>query len=157
VLGFIKVGIQLFVGISPCFVDNNMVMKSSNLIVRHVLLLLIRNYQKYTMNYEKMANCETCCIFFLTELTVRLYRIFFYIIKCKNKSPSSIANRSTLELDCLYLRYCPTKTNRGLEWYQSKAYDLPLFRWIFFFLFKGPSLFKKQKHVFSVNRHFVLE
>jgi hypothetical protein len=34
------------------------------------------------------------------------------------------------------------KTNRGLEWYQSKAYDLPLFRWLFFFKFKGPSLFK---------------
>jgi hypothetical protein len=29
--------------------------------------------------------------------------------------------------------YCPMKTNRGLEWYQLKAYDLPLFRWIFFF------------------------
>jgi hypothetical protein len=25
------------------------------------------------------------------------------------------------------------KTNRGLEWYQSKAYDLPLFRWTSFF------------------------
>jgi hypothetical protein len=27
----------------------------------------------------------------------------------------------------------PTKTNMGQKWYQSTAYDLPLFRWIFFF------------------------
>jgi hypothetical protein len=45
-------------------------------------------------------------------------------------------------------RYCPTKTNRGLEWYQSKAYDLPLFQWIFFFNLKGLHSLKS-KNVFS--------
>jgi hypothetical protein len=44
----------------------------------------------------------------------------------------------------------------GQKWYQSTAYDLLLFQWIFF-LFKGSSLFKKNKCVFSFKRHFVVE
>jgi hypothetical protein len=38
----------------------------------------------------------------------------------------------------------------GQKWYQSTAYDLPLFRWDFY-LFKGSLLAKKHKHVFSFN------
>jgi hypothetical protein len=49
-----------------------------------------------------------------------------------------------------------TKTNIVQKWYQSTAYDLQLFRWIFF-LFNGPSLFKKHKPVFRGQRHFVFK
>jgi hypothetical protein len=73
-----------------------------------------------------------------------------YILNANDVAHSRVA-------DIFYLKVLSTKTNRGLEWYQSKAYDLPLFRWIFFFKFKGPSLFKKKKHDFSVNKHFVIE
>jgi hypothetical protein len=30
-------------------------------------------------------------------------------------------------------RYCTTKTNMGLKWYQSTAYDLPMSRLVFVF------------------------
>jgi hypothetical protein len=38
--------------------------------------------------------------------------------------------------------YCPTKTNRGLEWYQANANDLLISRLVFLFKVKEPWPFK---------------
>jgi hypothetical protein len=90
-------------------------------------------------NNDLSANCVNSCNCFVWFITSQIkfkpqalfsYSIYFFYILFLGK----VKFRGK--------RYCPTKTNRGLEWYLSKAYDLLISRLVFFFKFKEPWPFK---------------
>jgi hypothetical protein len=80
------------------------------------------------------------------------------------KNHFRIGRAKNVEKRLLYLvvkilpyRYCTTKTNVGQKWHQSTADGFLLFRWTYFFKFKGPCPFKLNKTFFSVLINFVVE